>query len=87
MTRKRPKSSIRGGSGKGPADATRAEPQKDIPPRVGSAGISPKRIVLIAALLAAVTVVATGLGFRFLNRDGSTGGMPGVSVATLVLEA
>ncbi len=81
MTPNRPKSAKKSGSRKRPAGATQTMLPQD--PR-SSFSLLSKHKIWTATALAAVTVVAIGLGFQLLNGDGSAGDAPGASVATFV---
>ncbi|MET0532348.1 MAG: hypothetical protein ABW003_29200, partial [Microvirga sp.] len=59
-----------------------AEPPQDIPPGVSKTGPLSKRTVWIAASLAALMVIAIGLGFQFWHVAAGTA--PGASAATFV---
>jgi tetratricopeptide (TPR) repeat protein len=82
--RNRRKSVAKSGSRNRPVDASQTAPAPDPPPGGGDLGRLPKRRIWIAASVAAVIVVAIGLGFLFVQRGGWIASSPGDSVATFV---
>jgi predicted CXXCH cytochrome family protein len=84
LARKRPKSVAKGGSRKGPADASQAARPQDASPSGTQAGLPSKHKIWIAASVAAVIVVAIGLGFYLLVGLESAGKAPGAFPVTFV---
>jgi predicted CXXCH cytochrome family protein len=84
LTRTGPKSATKGGSRKRPVGASQTTQQQGIPRRGVDARLLSKRTIWIAASVAAVVVVAIGVGFQLLNGGGSAGNTPSASVATFV---
>ena len=84
LARKRPKPVAKGGSRKGPADASQAARPQDASPGGTQAGLPSKRKIWIATSVAAVIVVAIGLGFHLLVGLESADKAPGAFAATFV---
>jgi Cytochrome c554 and c-prime len=69
LTRKRGKSPAKGGLRREPAGASQAAPQQGISPGGGAAGLPLNRKIWMMASVAAVVVVAVGVGFQVLSGD------------------
>jgi hypothetical protein len=81
MARNPPKPARKSGPRKSFVGSTQTKPPPDIPSNGAKVGLLSKRKIWIAASAAAVTVVAVGIGFQFLN-----GGAPARKASSSLLK-
>ncbi len=84
MPHNRPKSATKAGSRKGSGAAPRAGRPQDSAAHARNAGLFSKRAIWIAASVAAVIVVAVGLGFQLLHGGGPARNAAGSAAAAFV---